>query len=76
MINGGLGWFWGLLGELLEAFGPQDGPKLEKVTSWTPPRGTLLGAFSAPVPLWGALGTLKWWSLGGIHVDITFLIKF
>ena len=27
--NGGLGWFWGLLGELLEAFGPQDGPKLK-----------------------------------------------
>ena len=30
--NGGLGWFWGLLGELLEAFGPQQGPKLKK--SW------------------------------------------
>ena len=28
--NGGLGWFWGLLGELLEALGPQDGPKLQK----------------------------------------------
>ena len=30
MKNGGLEWFWGLLGELLEAFGPQDGPKLKK----------------------------------------------
>ena len=28
--KGGLGWFWGLLVELLEAFGPQDGPKLKK----------------------------------------------
>ena len=27
--KGGLGWFWGLLVELLEAFGPQDGPKLK-----------------------------------------------
>ena len=25
-----VGWFWGFLGEILEAFGPQDGPKLKK----------------------------------------------
>ena len=37
---------------------------------------TLLGAFSVPVPLWGALGTVKWESFGGIRFDITFLIKF
>ena len=39
--NGGLGWFWGLLGELLEAFGPQHGPKLKKARkseSVDPPR--------------------------------------
>ena len=28
--KGGLGWFWELLVEPLEAFGPQDGPKLKK----------------------------------------------
>ena len=28
--KGGLGWFWGLWAEPLEAFGPQDGPKLKK----------------------------------------------
>ena len=41
--NGGLGWFWGLLGELLEAFGPQHGPKLKKAQkreSVDPPPGT------------------------------------
>ena len=40
--NGGLGWCWGLLGELLEAFGPQHGPsseKLEKVSPSTPSQG-------------------------------------
>ena len=37
--NGGLGWFWGLLGELLEAFGPQHGPKLKKVSPSTPSQG-------------------------------------
>ena len=26
------------MGELLEAFGPQHGPKLKKVSPWTPPR--------------------------------------
>ena len=44
--NGGLGWFWGLLGEILGAFGPPDGPKLKK--AWKsefvdPPQGVQLG---------------------------------
>ena len=39
------------------------------------PWGTLLGAFSAPVSLWDALGTVKWESFGGIRFDITFLSK-
>ena len=40
--NGGLGWLWGLLGELLEALGPQDGPKFKKGRKMefvTPPQG-------------------------------------
>ena len=45
--KGGLGWFWGLLVELLEAFGPQDGPKLKKTrkseSEDPPPTGTQLG---------------------------------
>ena len=35
-----------------------------------------MGAFSAPVSLWDALGTVKWWSFGRIRFDITFLSKF
>ena len=44
--KGGLGWFWGLLVEPLEAFGPQDGPKLKK---------TRKNAFADPPPgdQWG-----------------------
>ena len=43
--NGDLGWFWGLLGELLGAFWPQDGPKLKKdEKSDLPPPGPKLGA--------------------------------
>ena len=34
--NGGLGWFRGLLGELLEALEPQDGPKLKKTRKSEP----------------------------------------
>ena len=43
--KGGLGWFWGLLVEPLEAFGPQDGPKLKKTRKSgfadPPPRGPM-----------------------------------
>ena len=59
--------------------GPKTAQSSKKGRFWPspgPPRGTLLGAFLAPFPLWGALGTLKWLSLGGFHFDITFLIKF
>ena len=42
--KGGLGWFWGLWAEPLEAFGPQDGPKLKKARNsefaGPPPLGT------------------------------------
>ena len=59
--------------------GPKTAQSSKKGRFWPSPgspRGTLLGAFLAPFPLWGALGTLKWLSLGGFHFDITFLIKF
>ena len=43
--KGGLGWFWGLWAEPLEAFGPQDGPKLkktrQKANQYLPPWGPL-----------------------------------
>ena len=79
MKNGGLEWFWGLLGELLEAFGPQDGPKLKK--TWKsdfvdPPQrdsfGSLFGTFSS---LWRSWD-LKMVVLGGDSFDINLLIKF
>ena len=68
MKNGGLEWFWGLLGELLEAFGPQDGPKLKKGSILTLPRpppegpfGSLFGTFSSLGCSWD----LKMVVLGG-----------
>ena len=52
--NGSLEWFWGLLGELLEAFGPQDGSKLKTgsilTLPWLPHRyvfGSLFVTFSS-----------------------------
>ena len=45
--NGDPGWLWGLLGEILEAFGPQDGPKLKNRRTRDledPPPGAQLGA--------------------------------
>ena len=79
MKNGAPGWFWGLLGELLEAFGPQDGPKLKKGSILTLPRppqrdpfGSLFGTFSSLGRSWD----LKMVVFGGFHFDITFLIKF
>ena len=39
------------------------------------PMGPFWGAFSASVPLWDALGTLKRRSLEGFRSNITFLIK-
>ena len=59
--------------------GPKTAQSSKKGRFWPSPgspRGTLLGAFLAPFPLWVFLGTLKWWSLGGVRFDITFLIKF
>ena len=44
--KGGLGWFWGLLVEPLEAFGPQDGPKLKKT----------LKKANQYLPPWGPVG--------------------
>ena len=44
--KGGLGWFWGLLVEPLEAVGPQDGPKLKKT----------LKKANQYLPPWGPVG--------------------
>ena len=66
---------WGYPGSHV---GTQAGPRSKKgsilTLPWTP-KSIVLEAFALPFPLWGALGTLKWLSLGGFHFDITFLIK-
>ena len=38
------------------------------------PQRDPFGRLSVPFPLWGVLGTLKWWSLE-VRFDITFLIN-
>ena len=60
--NGGLGWFWGLLGRILEAFGPQDGPKLKKSSKMTPlwhPPGAQMGANIWKKVIWRHVFALK-----------------
>ena len=44
-----LGWFWGLLGKLLEAFEPQDGPKLKNKSKTTWKKGHACHARGQPV---------------------------
>ena len=56
---------WGYPGSHV---GTQAGPRSKKgsilTLPWTP-KSILLEAFALPFPLWGALGTLKWWFLRG-----------
>jgi len=56
---------WGYLGATLA---PRQARGWKKVQFWPSPghpKSILLEAFALPFPLWGALGTLKWWFLRG-----------
>ena len=66
----------GALGRALGGIWAPRRPKAQKRVDFDPHPAPPEGAFLAPFPLWVPLGTLKWWSLGGIHFDITLLIKF